>query len=165
MCLSSRLLQGSDAPKVLPVEQFQPRSMLKVQETKVPRAAYPVIDLHTHITHTGGLTGPGEIRFAATPEECLAVMDRKNIRTMVNLTSGYGTNLQVAIDRLQTAHPGRFIVFTEPAWSKANAADYPRMQADLIEDAHRRGARGLKVLKTLGLFLREDVNNWQAGAY
>ena len=81
--------------------------MLRVHETKVPRAAYPVIDFHTHITHAGGLKGPGEIRFAASAEECLAVMDRKNIRTMVNLTGGYGANLQQAIDKLQKAHPGR----------------------------------------------------------
>ena len=151
--------QQTPAPlnDVLPLEQFQPRSMLHSAETKVARAAYPVIDFHTHITHAGGLDGPGKIRFAASAEECLSVMDRKNIRTMVNLTAGYGANLQEAIDKLQTAHPGRFLVFTEPAWSKAADADYPRVQADLIEDAHRRGAKGLKVLKTLGLYLRENV--------
>jgi predicted TIM-barrel fold metal-dependent hydrolase len=148
----------AEVPKgVLPIEQFQPRSMLHTHETKVSRAAFPVIDLHTHITHAGGLKGPGTIHFAASAEECLAVMDRKNIRTMVNLTSGYGANLQQAIDKLQTAHPGRFIVFTEPAWSKAADPDYSKTQADLIADAHKRGAKGLKVLKTLGLYLRENV--------
>jgi predicted TIM-barrel fold metal-dependent hydrolase len=145
------------ANEVLPIEQFQPRSMLHAVETKVARAAYPVIDFHTHITFAGGLGGPGKIHFAAGAAECLAVMDRKNIRTMVNLTGGYGANLQEAIDKLQSAHPGRFLVFTEPAWSKAADADYPRVQADLIEDAHRRGAKGLKILKTLGLYLRENV--------
>jgi predicted TIM-barrel fold metal-dependent hydrolase len=131
--------------------------MLHAVETKVARAAYPVIDFHTHITFAGGLGGPGKIHFAAGAAECLAVMDRKNIRTMVNLTGGYGANLQEAIDKLQSAHPGRFLVFTEPAWSKAADADYPHVQADLIEDAHRRGAKGLKILKTLGLYLRENV--------
>ncbi len=143
--------------QVLPIERFQPRSMLHAEETKVPRAAFPVIDLHTHITSAGGLKGPGEIHFAASAEDCLAVMDRKNIRTMVDLTGGYGANLQKAIDRLQSAHPGRFVVFTEPAWSLAADANYSKTQADLIEDAHRRGAKGLKVLKTLGLYLRENV--------
>jgi predicted TIM-barrel fold metal-dependent hydrolase len=151
--------EPADKKQVLPLEQFQPVSMLHTPETKVPRSAYPLIDFHTHITHAGGLEGPGDIRFAASPEECLAVMDRKNIRTMVNLTGGYGVNLQQAIDRLQTAHPGRFVVFTEPAWSKAADPDYSRVQADLIEDAHRRGAKGLKVLKTLGLYLREQVTS------
>jgi predicted TIM-barrel fold metal-dependent hydrolase len=142
---------------ILPIEQFQPRSMLHTPQTNVPRAAYPVIDFHTHITHAGGLEGPGEIHFAASAQECLAVMDRKNIRAMVNLTGGYGVNLQQAIDKLQSAHPGRFYVFTEPAWSKAADPDYPRVQADLIADAHARGAKGIKVLKTLGLYLRENV--------
>ena len=144
---------------VLPLEQYQPKSMLHTHETNVSRAAHPVIDFHTHITHAGGLEGPGRIKFAATAGECLALMDRKNIRTMVNLTSGYGENLQQAIDKLQTAHPGRFVVFTEPAWSKAADSDYSRVQATLIEDAHRRGAKGLKVLKTLGLYLRENVTS------
>jgi predicted TIM-barrel fold metal-dependent hydrolase len=150
--------QSSDVPKeVLPLEQYQPKSTLHAPETKVARAAHPVIDFHTHITHSGGLEGPGKLRFSATAEECLAVMDRKNIRTMVDLTGGYGENLQEAIDKLQSAHPERFLVFTEPAWSKAAQPDYPRLQADLIADAHRRGAKGLKILKTLGLYLRENV--------
>src|SRR5919199_5618991 len=89
--------QSSDVPKeVLPLEQYQPKSTLHAPETKVARAAHPVIDFHTHITHAGGLEGPGKLRFSATAEECLAVMDRKNIRTMVDLTGGYGENLQEA---------------------------------------------------------------------
>jgi predicted TIM-barrel fold metal-dependent hydrolase len=150
---------SANAPAVLPLEQFQPRSMLHAAETKVPRAAYPVIDIHTHITHAGGLDGPGTIHFAASAADCLAVMDRKNIRTMVNLTGGYGENLQAAIDKLQNAHPGRFVVFTEPAWSKAADPGYSKQQADLIQDAHNRGAKGVKILKTLGLYLRENVTS------
>ena len=142
---------------LLTVEQYQPKSMLHASETKVTRARYPVIDFHTHITHAPGITGMGKLSFAATAEECLALMDRKNIRTMVNLTSGYGDNLREVVRKLQSAHPGRFVVFTEPAWSKTGAPDYPKVQADLIEDAHKSGAKGLKVLKTLGLYLRENL--------
>jgi hypothetical protein len=138
----------------LPVSEFEPKSMLHAPETRVPRSRYPVIDIHTHITGVGGLGGPGKLRWSATPEECLAVMDRKNLRAMVDVTGGYGENLREAIAKLQTAHPGRFFVFTEPAWSRTAEPGYPKLQADLIEEAHRAGARGLKVLKTLGLFLR-----------
>jgi predicted TIM-barrel fold metal-dependent hydrolase len=74
---------------------------------------------------------------------------------MVNVTGGSGAGLRDAIAKLQTAHPGRFIVFTEPVWTKASDAGYSKFQADQIEDAHKAGAKGLKVLKTLGLFLRE----------
>jgi predicted TIM-barrel fold metal-dependent hydrolase len=139
----------------LPIERFEPKSMLHVPETHVPRSRFPVIDFHTHITSSGGSGNSAAIRFNMDPVKCLAVMDRKNIRTMVDVTGGYGEGLREAIARLQTAHPGRFVVFTEPAWTMASDNGYAKTQADLIEDAHRAGAKGLKVLKTLGLFLRE----------
>ena len=109
----------------LPVSEFEPKSMLHAAETRVPRSRYPVIDFHTHITGAGGLGGPGKLRWSATPEECLAVMDRKNLRAMVDVTGGYGENLREAIAKLQTAHAGRFFVFTEPAWSRTAEPGYP----------------------------------------
>ena len=137
----------------LPLEKFEPKSMLHVPETHVSRSRFPVIDFHTHITGGGNAGG---IRFSMDPANCLAVMDRKNIRTMVSVTGSYGDGLREAIAKLQTAHPGRFAVFTEPVWSKASDAGYAKFQADQIADAHQAGAKGLKVLKTLGLFLREQ---------
>ncbi len=140
---------------VLPLERYEPKSMLHVPETHVPRSRFPVIDFHTHITFATGGANPGGVRFSMDPANCLAVMDRKNIRTMVDVTGGYGAGLHDAIAKLPAAHPGRFIVFTEPAWAKASDDGYSKTQADLIEDARKAGAKGLKVLKTLGLFLRE----------
>lgn len=147
--------QSAGPAGVLPVEQYQPKSMLHVPETHVPRARFPVIDFHTHITGGSG----GNIRFSMEPGNCLAVMDRKNIRTMVDLTGSYGQGLREAIAKLQTAHPGRFVVFTEPAYTKVSESGYAKQQADLIEDAHKAGAKGLKVLKNLGLVVREKETN------
>jgi len=76
---------------------------------------------------------------------------------MVNLTGGVGAGLEEAIRKYQTPYPGRFLVFAEPWWSRANEPGYGRFQADEIERAHRAGARGLKIVKTLGLYLRERI--------
>ena len=81
-------------------------------------------------------------------------MNRRNLQTMVNLTGGRGAGLREAIQKFDKAQPGRFITFTEPWWSRVDEADYPKWQADQIQQAVRDGAKGLKVLKTLGLFLR-----------
>ena len=139
----------------LALPDFQPKSTLQAKATSVPRARFPVIDFHTHIT-SGGRPPSNKIRFGLEPETCLAVMDRKNLATMVDLTGSYGDGLREALHRLQEAHPGRFIVFTEPVWTKASDPDYAKFQADQIQDAHKAGAKGIKVLKTLGLFLRES---------
>jgi predicted TIM-barrel fold metal-dependent hydrolase len=152
-----------EKPAALDLKDFQPRSMLHVTETQVPRARFPVIDFHTHIgfsaASSGGVAQGEEIRFLAPPEELLAVMDHVNLQTMVNLTGGVGRGLQESIQRYQTAHPGRFLTFAEPRWSAANAPNYARDQALEIEHAHQLGARGLKVLKTLGLYLREQITS------
>lgn len=151
------------APTPLELEDFQPRSMLKVPATRVARARVPAIDFHTHISFraagTGGVPQGEEMRFLAPASELLQVMDRVNLRIMVNLTGGVGSGLQQSIQRYQTAHPGRFLTFTEPQYARVNDRNYAREQAEDVERAHRLGARGLKVLKTLGLYLREQITS------
>jgi hypothetical protein len=145
----------------LELSDFQPKSMLHVPETKVPRARFPVIDIHTHLswaaTNKNGVSLGEEMKYLAEPRDLLEVMDRKNLRTMVDLTGGVGAGLVETIKKYQTLFPGRFIVFTEPWWGKSNEPGYPQFQADQIEKAHQAGAAGLKVLKTLGLYLREEI--------
>ena len=142
---------------------YRPKSMLHVAETKVMRSRFPVIDVHTHLTHgargKNGVTLGEELRVITSPENLLPEMDRKNIRLMVNLTGNYGKGLEEAVERFSRAYPDRFMVFTEPAWDHVNRPDYPRWQADEIGRAHQAGAKGLKVVKTLGLYLREDVTS------
>jgi len=147
----------------LPLKDFEPRSMLHVEEHAVKRARFPVIDVHTHLSWaaegSGGVFRGDAMKFLATPQELLDVMDRKNVRTMVNLTGGTGAGLAKTIAHYEKAAPGRFITFTEPSWARLNEPGYAQKQADEIERAHAAGARGLKVLKTLGLFLREQVSS------
>ena len=137
--------------------------MLKVASTRVPRARLPVIDFHTHLgfraAQTRGVPQGEETKFLAPATELLEVMDRVNLGTMVNLTGGVGSGLEQSIERYQAAHPGRFLTFTEPRYARVNERNYAREQADDIERACRLGARGLKVLKTLGLYLREQITS------
>lgn len=145
----------------LPLKDFQPRSMLHVAETRRPRARFPVIDIHTHLCWAAkterGVPLSEERSHLAPAAELLGVMDRSNIRLLVNFTGGMGSGLRDSVARYDRAHPGRFLSFTEPSWSRTGEPGYPRFQAEELERAKRDGARGLKVLKTLGLYLRERV--------
>jgi hypothetical protein len=42
---------------------------------------------------------------------------------------------------------------------RPNEISWRKFQAQAIEQAHRAGARGLKILKTLGLYLREHTTS------
>ena len=146
----------------LELKDFEPKSMLTAKATRVERARYPVIDFHAHLSFSKrsqkGVSLTGDRVYPAPPSELLPVMERKNIRTMVNLTGGFDAGLREAIGKFDRAHPGRFLTLTEPAWATTLEPGYAQRQAGQIEKAVKQdGARGLKVLKTLGLYLRSKI--------
>jgi predicted TIM-barrel fold metal-dependent hydrolase len=148
-------------PEILNLPDYQPTSMLHARETRVERARYPVIDIHTHITESSksinGVELAAERNFHATPDELIPVMDRKNIRSMVNLTGGFGVGLTETVEKYDKSYRDRFYTFTEPSYPRFLEPNYPHIQAQAIEHAVRNGARGLKILKTLGLYLRDNI--------
>jgi len=147
--------------RALDLSEFAPQAMLEVKRTRVEKPRYPVIDVHAHLSWSArvvnGVHLDTERQYLGTPEELIAVMDRKNVRMLNNLTAGFGAGLEDAIGRYDKAWPGRFCCFTEPWYSRFLEACYPVAQAEAIEQAKRAGAKGLKVLKTLGLYLREGI--------
>jgi hypothetical protein len=64
----------------LRLTEFEPKSMLHVRETSVPRAKFPVIDFHTHVSRRRAQK-PG-----VPSAELVKTMDAVNLHTMVNLT-------------------------------------------------------------------------------
>jgi hypothetical protein len=133
----------------LPLTEFQPKSMLHVRESRVQRARFPVIDFHTHVSRRRGQK-PG-----VPPGELVKTMDAVNLHTMVNLTGGTGEDLAATIAGFDRGFPGRFVTMTEPSWTRASEAGYAAWQADEVGKAKTAGAAGVKVLKTLGLYLRD----------
>ncbi len=83
-------LESAGKPVQLALSDFQPRSMLHVPETKVPRSRYPVIDIHTHLSVTAKTdngVGIGEaMKYFAPVEELLLLVqinrDTANSRPM-----------------------------------------------------------------------------------
>src|ERR1041384_1749862 len=105
---------GVNRDQPLALKDYQPKSMLHVPETHVPRSRFPNIDFHTHLSWVDRKGNADVVHHAATPAEILTGMDAKHVRLMVNLTGGYGPLLEETIRHWQQPHPDRFIVFTEP---------------------------------------------------
>ena len=145
------------------LSRYEPKSMLEVHESYIERSKFRLVDFHTHISFSKkaekGIELSPDRQYLGTPQELLPVMDRKNIQSMVNLTGGYDHGLVDAVAKYDRAHPGRFFTFTEPSYERFQEPNYPKLQEQAIEQAHRAGARGLKILKTLGLYLRENITS------
>ena len=154
--------QASAAPKPgMTLEEFEPKSMLVLPQHPTPRASHPVIDVHTHV----GFLFPKH-RAAGSPEMAHALaqiddivrwMDALNITTLINLTGGYGDALKQNVTDLQERHKGRFFNCVEPAYDRIREPGFPQWQAGEIARGKQAGAVGIKVLKTLGLYLRENI--------
>lgn len=159
----NQLQTQPDASKAdLRLRDFKPRSMLHASRTPIDTPRFPVIDAHAHLTWTtnvrSGVCVGEEVTVFAEPADLLPVMDRKGIRTMINLTGGVGKGLEESIRRFDQVAPGRFLTMTEPSYGLFTKPNFAQLQADAIDHAHRVGARGLKLLKSLGLYLRENID-------
>lgn len=148
-----------EAGAKLDIMEFEPKSMLVVEETAVDKARFPVIDMHTHVSSlfrrepTPGhpLQGTATERL----DQIVAWMDELNLKTLVNLTGGAGEALTTTMEKVVGPHPDRIITCTVPSYDRLGDDGFPQWQADELGRAKEAGAIGLKISKTLGLYLRE----------
>ena len=150
---------GSATAARLSLAEYQPRSMLVVEQHLVESARFPAIDMHTHVSSVFRRTpGPNDALQGTAAERLDQIqkwMDELNIQTLVNLTGGTGDELQRTVDEVVDQHRGRLITCTVPTYSKLNEPGYSEWQAEELARAKEAGAIGLKISKTLGLYLRE----------
>ncbi len=151
--------EGPAGAAQLALADYQPRSMLVVEEHVVESARYPTIDMHTHVSSVFGRTpGPEDALQGTFSERLVQItdwMDELNLRMLINLTGGTGETLQRTVDEMVRQHPGRLLTCTVPAYAKLHEPGYPEWQAEELARAKEQGAIGLKISKTLGLYLRE----------
>ena len=157
--------QNSATPRArMDLQEFQPKSMLVVPQHPVAKAKYPVIDVHTHVS---GVFGRQQGAGAASPapeaskflQQIVQWMDEMNLQMLVNLTGGAGDLLKRNIAWLDRKYPGRFRNCVTPDYPRFKQPDYPKWQADELARSKEAGAVGLKILKYLGLNLRENIKD------
>jgi predicted TIM-barrel fold metal-dependent hydrolase len=141
----------ADSKKTILLKDFHPEPALHTAAHEIRRAKFPVIDVHNHTNDAAGI---GD---RVDPKEMIARMDRLNLKTIVILTGMWGDKLQTIIDDMVKPYPGRFVVFTQFDWSKINDPNFSQLMVRQIDDSVARGARGLKVLKELGLGVRDST--------
>ena len=130
----------------LALADFEPRSMLHVPQTRVERARFPAIDVHTHVSETAreeeGVSLGEEVKLLISAREAVEAMDRKNIRAMVNLTGGHGAGLREVVRAFDRAYPGRFHTCTEPMFERLREKHSPSSRPTRWPGGGRRAPAG-----------------------
>jgi uncharacterized protein len=158
------------APEFPPpsILDYRPRSTLVTTETKVPRAKYPVIDIHGH---------PPGVTSADGVAQLVAEMDKLNLRVMTVASNVSGARLTQVLGVINSSpHKDRFRVFTGvdfrdvgPGWAQKAVA---QLEADIKAGAVGVGevgkSFGLSIRKRDGTRLKVDDTDldpiWQAAA-
>lgn len=132
-----------ERPPSMTIERYEPRSMLVVPQTHVPRARFPFVDVHGHQNLTAS-----DSALAALVRQ----MDSIGLRTMVNLSGGSGERLAAQVRNARAKYPGRFVVFANVDFNRINEPNFAEAAAAQLErDVREGGAAGLKVFKNLGM--------------
>lgn len=129
------------------ITEYKPRSTLVVPEHEVPRAKFPVVDLHGH---PPDLSNPENVRMV------VAEMDRLNLQVMVQArpSSGEALTRQIATVR-QLGYEDRFVFFASVDLNEIGPGSGARIAAQLEADVEA-GAVGIgEISKAFGLFYRK----------
>lgn len=135
------------AEPTMSFEEYEPRSTLVVPEHPVARAKYPFVDVHSHQR--------ARDMSAEKAAELVAAMDGLNMAVMVNLSGGNGENFQKGQTNLVERHPSRFVQFANVDFDKISEPGFGENAARQLEADVKNGARGLKIFKNLGMFVKD----------
>ena len=132
------------APEFPPpsIVDYRPKSSLVVDEHPVPKAKFPVVDIHSH-------TGPTPANIASL----IAQMDALNIRVLNNLSGGSGDALAQRVKYIKsTPYADRFTVFANGLDQFRNVGPgYGQKAAAELEADVKNGAIGFKIFKETGM--------------
>jgi len=142
-----RPAEGRQPELPLPnIREYKPRSTLVVPQHLVPRAKYPVIDIHSH--------HPTPID-PAQYAEVVKALDQLNIRYLINLSGEQGDALRKGLEVIKNSpYPGRMFLFANIDFSNVGPGFGQRAAKQLEEDI-KAGAVGLKIFKNLGLHVHK----------
>jgi predicted TIM-barrel fold metal-dependent hydrolase len=125
------------------LRDYRPAPSLEVPVTAVHAARFPAVDVHCHWN------------VDEDPQAMLRAMDERNVRAAVNLSGGWGDDLDRMLARFHAAAPDRFIIFCNIDFARIDEPDFAAEQCAFLERARANGARGLKIFKDLGLRIRD----------
>lgn len=126
------------APSIL---DYRPTSTVVAQEHLVPKAKFPVVDIHSHQNAT-----------AENLPQLVKEMDALNLRVLVNLSGGTGETLKQKVETIRaSAYKDRFRVFANVNWTGAGTPEWRDREVAALRQAVKDGAIGLKIYKSLGL--------------
>jgi predicted TIM-barrel fold metal-dependent hydrolase len=128
------------------ITEYKPKSQLVAPGHPVPRAKFPVIDIHSHQSTP---ISPDEF------DRVIKGMEANNLQILVNLSGSWGDRLRQGVDALRASkYLNRMVLFANVNFRDVGPG-FGAKAARQLENDIKAGAMGLKVFKDLGMFDRK----------
>jgi predicted TIM-barrel fold metal-dependent hydrolase len=129
------------------IRDYKPKSQLVTPAHPVPRAKFPVIDIHSHQSTP---ISPAEF------ERVMTGMEANNLQILVNLSGSSGDRLRQGVDALRASkYKDRMVLFANVNFREQVGPGFGAKAARQLEADIKAGAKGLKIFKDLGMFVRK----------
>lgn len=131
------------------LEEYMPKSIYKIPETKVEKAKYPVIDAHSH-------DYPSSLEEVA---QWVKTMDRKGIEKTVVLTGYTGASFDSIVE-VYALYKDRFDLWCGLDLSDYGKSSFVKTAVEELKRCHKMGAKGVGEVtdKGLGVYVAFQTN-------
>ena len=121
------------SPETILLKDYRPKSLYKIPITEVPKAKFPIIDMHSHA-------------YAKTAEEIgewVRNMDEVGVEKTVILTGATGQKFE-DIHRKYAPYPDRFELWCGFDYTGYDGPGFGPRALRALEECHQEGARGCR---------------------
>lgn len=136
------------SPETILLKDYKPKSIYKIPITEVPKAKFPIIDMHSHA-------------YAKTAEEItewVKNMDKVGIEKTIILTGASGQKFE-DIHHKYAVYPNRFELWCDFDCTGYDQPGFGPQAIRALEKCHETGARGVGELHDKGKGLVSDTVN------
>jgi uncharacterized protein len=129
------------------IRDYKPRSTLVVPQHLVPKAKFPVIDIHGHPPR---ITGPDVVNTVGD------TMSPLNVQVMVNANGNASAEIKPSLDAIAASrYKNRMVMFTSLDLRNVGPGSGQKIAAQLEADI-KAGAMGVgEIMKSFGLTIRK----------
>ena len=136
------------SPETILLKDYRPKSIYKIPVTEIPKAKFPVIDMHSH----------PYAKTAREIEEWVQNMDEVGVEKTIILTMATGAEFD-EIYRKYANHPERFEIWCGFDFTGYNKPGFGPGALKELERCRQSGARGVGEIHDKGKGLRSGKSN------
>ena len=135
------------------LKDHAPKSTVVTKETFVPKAKYPVIDVHTH-----NYPERAQGNKSDNLDEWVKTQQEVGVEKTVVLTGATGEEFDRLVQMYLEPYPDRFQLYCGVETDNIDSPDYPERAVAELERCYRKGARGIGEPSDKGYGLTRDQN-------